>query len=160
MKTMFSHGLVIVAGMVSVPAVTTHADQNFRIAARWQTSDPRFQAIKTYFHASECPVEILSQVFLYESDTHGLDWRLLPSLAVIESSGGKAYRGNNLFGWDRGDRKFDTLSAGIHEVASRLATSELYRDKDLDDLLSTYNAHAGYPSRVKSVMRRISASMN
>ncbi len=160
MKTIFSHGLVIVAGIVSVPAVTTPADQTFPIVAGWQSSDPRYQAIKTYFHAGDCPVEILSQVFLYESDAHGLDWRLLPSLAVIESSGGKAYRGNNLFGWDRGDRRFDTLSSGIHEVASRLADSDLYRDKDLDDLLSTYNSHAGYPSRVKSVMRRISASMN
>ena len=160
MKTIFSHGLVIFAGIVSVPAVTTHADQNLPVSAGWQNSDPRFQAIQTYFHAGDCPVEILSQVFLYESDAHGLDWRLLPSLAVIESSGGKAYRGNNLFGWDRGDYKFDTLSAGIHEVASRLANSDLYKDKDLDELLRTYNSHTGYASRVKSVMRRISASMN
>ena len=160
MKTLFSQGLVIFAGIVAVPALNTQADQNLPAPASQQTSNSRLHAIRTYFHATDCPVEILSQVFLYESDTHGLDWRLLPSLAIIESSGGKAYRGNNLFGWDRGDRKFDTLSAGIHEVASRLADSELYRDKDLDDLLSTYNSHAGYPSRVKSVMRRISASIN
>ncbi|MDQ6700841.1 MAG: hypothetical protein M3Z36_11745 [Acidobacteriota bacterium] len=160
MKKIFSQGLVIFAGIVAVPALSTQADQNLPVTADWPTNDARFQAIQSYFHANDCPVEILSQVFLYESDTHGLDWRLLPSLAVIESSGGKAYRGNNLFGWDRGDRRFDTLSAGIHEVASRLADSELYRDKDLDDLLSTYNTHAGYPSRVKSVMRRMSATIN
>ncbi len=159
MKTIFSQGLVIFAGIVTVPAISTQADQNVP-AAMWQTSDSRLQAIQTYFRVNDCPVENLSQVFLYESDTHGLDWRLLPSLAIIESSGGKAYRGNNLFGWDRGDRRFDSLSAGIHVVASRLADSELYKEKDLDELLSTYNSHAGYPSRVKAVMRRMSASMN
>lgn len=156
MSTVLSRGLVIFAGMVSVPAVTTHADQSRLAATERPTSDPRFNAIRTYFHANDCPVEMLSDVFLFESDTHGLDWRLLPSLAVVESGGGKSYRGNNLFGWDQGDRRFDTLSAGIHEVASRLANSSLYKDKNLDELLGTYNSNPGYASRVKAVMRRIS----
>lgn len=147
------------AGIVSVPATLSLADQNVPGSATWHSDpDPRLDTLRRFFHAGDCPVENLSQVFLYESDVHHLDWRLLPSLAFIESSGGKAYRGNNLFGWDRGDMEFDTLSAGIHTVASRLAVSRLYQYKGIDDILSTYNTHRGYGPKVKMVMRRISAA--
>ena len=84
-----------------------------------------------------------------------LDWRLLPSLSYIESTGGKAARNNNFFGWDSGRAEFATPSAAIHEVGYRLAHSVLYRDKDLDALLSTYNPLPEYAQKVKSVMRQI-----
>lgn len=162
MKKILSHGLVMFAGIVSVPATASHADQNVPGPSEWRRAwekqDTRLGALRKYFQAGDCPAANLSQVFLYEADTHHLDWRLLPGIAMVESSGGKAYRGNNMFGWDHGDYKFDRLSAGIHMVASRLANSNLYRDKNLDEILGTYNTHLGYRERVKSVMRRISAA--
>ncbi|MDQ6664605.1 MAG: hypothetical protein M3Z23_09455 [Acidobacteriota bacterium] len=162
MKKILSQGLVMFAGIVSVPATATHADRNAPGPAEWRGTwekrDPRLAALRKYFHAGDCPAADLSQVFLFEADTHHLDWRLLPGIAMVESSGGKAYRGNNMFGWDRGDYRFDRLSAGIHMVASRLANSNLYRDKNLDEMLGTYNTHPGYSERVKSVMRRITIS--
>ena len=71
----------------------------------------------------------------------------------IESTGGKAARNNNLFGW--GQQEFATPTAGIHEVGYRLAYSSLYKDKDVDGILRTYNPDPDYPQRVKSVMREI-----
>jgi hypothetical protein len=43
-------------------------------------------------------------------------------------------------------------------VASRLATSSLYRDKNLDAVLATYNPMPEYVARVKSVMRKIGSA--
>ena len=40
-------------------------------------------------------------------------------------------------------------------VGYRLAYSTLYRDKDLDGVLTTYNPDADYARKVKSVMRQI-----
>jgi hypothetical protein len=97
-------------------------------------------------------------VFLQAADDFALDWRLLPSISYVETTGGKAARSNNLFGWDSGRAHFPSATAGIHAVAYHLAHSLLYKNKNLDKLLATYNRSAAYGRKVKSVMRRIAPS--
>ena len=130
----------------------------------WQSSaaprtdyrnDPRFHALRKFFHQGLCPAEHLSDVFLEAADAYALDWRLLPSLSFVESTGGKAARNNNMFGWNSGRTKFPSASAGIHAVGYNLAYADAYRGKKLDSLLSTYNPNADYARAVKSVMRSI-----
>lgn len=115
-------------------------------------TDPRLLRIKEFFRSFDSPADELAQDFLLAADRNGLDWRLLPSLALIESGGGKNYKNNNIFGWASCELSFPTVSAGIHHVASRLAHSHLYRDKNLDGILSTYNPFSDYPKRVKALM--------
>jgi hypothetical protein len=43
-------------------------------------------------------------------------------------------------------------------VGYRLAHSDLYRDKDVDAILATYNPSSEYAAKVKSVMRQIAPS--
>jgi hypothetical protein len=74
----------------------------------------------------------------------------------VESTGGKAARGNNIFGWNNGNSSFRTVSEGIHVVASRLAYSPLYRGKGLIEKLRTYNQNPDYVSCVRNAMRQIS----
>jgi len=121
-------------------------------------SDRRFLTLRDFFRKSDCPAEKYSAAFLEAADHYALDWRLLPSISFVESTGGKSARDNNLFGWDSGRAHFPTATAGIHAVGYRLAHSDLYRDKKLDGLLATYNPNAEYAQKVKSVMRRISPS--
>jgi hypothetical protein len=148
MRKLLPSGLVLVAGMLAPPsAVAPHA--------RERPADYRFQKLKAFFEKSDCPASNYTQAFLDAADRYDLDWRLLPSLSYIESTGGKAARNNNLFGWDSGRAEFPSPVAGILEVGNRLANSSLYRDKDLDELLSTYNPSEDYARKVKSVMRRI-----
>jgi hypothetical protein len=115
--------------------------------------DPRFAILRSFFSKSDCPARHYAEVFLAAADRYDLDWRLLPSISYVESTGGKAAKNNNLFGW--GTARFSTPTAGIHAVGYRLANSSLYKDKDLDGVLSTYNRNADYPERVKAIMRRI-----
>jgi hypothetical protein len=73
----------------------------------------------------------------------------------VETTGGKSARNNNLFGWDSGRARFPSPIAGIHAVGYRLSHSDLYKDKELDALLATYNPNLEYRRMVKSVMQRI-----
>jgi hypothetical protein len=91
------------------------------------------------------------------ADEYELDWRLLPSLSFIESTGGKASHNNNLFGWDSGRAHFSSPTEAIRRVGSHLAHSSLYRSKSLDGILTTYNHNQAYAQKVKSVMRQIAS---
>lgn len=119
-------------------------------------SDPRTERLKQFFATLHCPVSYLSAEFIHAADENGLDWRLLPSISVIESGGGKAYKNNNIFGWANGDYLFSTLKAGIHEVAYKLGRSALYRNRDVPGKLHLYNKNEDYATNVMTVMYRIS----
>lgn len=117
--------------------------------------DSRFRRIKSFFKKRACPMERYAADLVAAADQHQLDWRLLPSLALVESSGGKVYINNNVFGWDIQNRKFSSVQAGIHVVAERLANSPYYRGKSLEDKLGTYNQYPGYAASVKRVMSQM-----
>jgi hypothetical protein len=159
MRRLLSNGLAVFAGVVSLPVAGTPADSAKPATAEHRNEpakDPRLAFLRTFFEQGNCPAARLSPVFLAASDMYALDWRLLPSLSFVETSGGKAARNNNLFGWDSGRAAFSSAAAGIRAVAASLANSALYRNKDVDGILKTYNRSAGYARKVKDVMRRIS----
>jgi hypothetical protein len=114
--------------------------------------DPRELRLERYFESKNSPAKAFARDFVRAADQHNLDWRLLPSLAFVESGGGKAFKNNNMFGWQNGDHRFRSVKDSIHRVAERLANSHYYRDKDLDQLLYTYNPIPGYTERVRWVM--------
>jgi len=157
MRKLLSGGLAVFAGMVSVPAPTS-PHQVLRVAIPDYRHDPRLETLRKFFQKAECPALKYSRDFLEAADTYDLDWRLLPSISFIESTGGKSAKNNNLFGWDSGRAQFASPTAGIHKVGYQLAHSDLYRDKDTDAILATYNPRVEYRAKVKYVMRRIAAS--
>ena len=118
-------------------------------------SDRRLLRIKTFFRQRICPAHEYAAEFLIASDKQKLDWRLLPSIAFIESSGGKVFSNNNIFGWNSCRHRFPSVIAGIHMVADRLANSPLYRGKSIDEKLKTYNARPHYRVAVKKVMAQL-----
>src|SRR5579885_1886589 len=99
--------------------------------------DPRLAQLKKFFRKAACPALRYAGEFLEAADIYDLDWRLLPSISYVESTGGKAAQNNNWFGWDSGRAHFTSAAAGIQEVGYRLTHSILYKGKDLDGVLST-----------------------
>ncbi len=161
MRKLFSNGLVVFAGVVSLPVPGTHADTAKLATAEYRKEpDPRLGFLRSFFAQSNSPALALSPVFLEASDAYALDWRLLPSISFVESGGGKAAKNNNLFGWDSGKAAFKSATACIHSVAYFLANSNLYRNKNVDGILRTYNPIEGYAGKVKAVMRRINPTKN
>ena len=159
MMKLITSGMFVV-GMASVPvALTPHqAPPAIPTPAPDYRNDPRLETLRSFFHRAECPAENYAADFLAAADYNELDWRLLPSISYLESTGGKASRNNNMFGWDSGNAQFSSPVEGIHAVGYRLSHSELYKDKELDKILATYNPDLDYGRKVKSVMRRIAPS--
>ena len=157
MKKLIAGGLFM-AGVASLPvAISTAGNQTPHVKS--YENDPRFIRLRSFFQRWECPAQYYAETFIEAADLYKLDWRLLPSISFVESTGGKEAPNNNLFGWDAGRAQFPTPSAGIHEVGYRLSHSDLYRDKSLDGLLITYNPNPDYVQLVKTVMRRIHPSL-
>jgi len=154
MLKFLSSGLVL-AGMVSVPFALAPQRHFLDTPPAENRDDSRLDTLKAFFERQDCPAQDYAGEFLDVADRYELDWRLLPSIAYIESTGGKAARNNNFFGWDSGRAEFPSPVAAIYAVGYRLTHSSLYKDKDLDGLLATYNPDPDYADRVKSVMQQI-----
>ncbi len=155
MLKMISSGLFVV-GMVTVPAALS--PRQAPAPAPDYRSDPRLETLRTFFRNADCPAAEYAAAFLEAADRNALDWRLLPSLSFVESTGGKSAPHNNIFGWDSGRAHFPSPIAGIHAVGYQLSHSDRYKDKKLDRLLAIYNPNVEYGRKVKSVMRRIAPS--
>jgi len=147
----------MLAGLLAVPAVAglEHQREEKPIPP---IADPRLFHLHTFFAQHNSPLAELAPEFLAAADENDLDWRLLPSISLVESSGGKFYRNNNVFGWDSCNRRFPSVRASIRLVATQLGNSRLYRDKDVNEILSIYNPRPEYSIRVKAVMRTIGAA--
>ena len=101
----------------------------------------------------------MAQDFVNAADDNQLDWRLLPSISVVESGGGKMARNNNIFGWANGTEFFPTIRSSIHEIAFKLGRSSLYRNRDSVGKLRLYNPNTTYIDSVVAVMNRIAPEM-
>lgn len=145
--------MVLVAGLIAVPAAVSHTQESNCEQAR--PADPRLLRLQQFFAARDCPLREVAADFLAAADRNALDWRLLPSISFIESSGGKDYRNNNVFGWDTPLQTFSSVREGIHYVAAQLARSDRYKNKSLDGKLRTYNPNPAYPHKVKAVMHAL-----
>ncbi len=145
--------VLLAGGLFAFPVMVNVAQLTAKAGSALHDPDPRLQKIEQFFADRDCPLRDSAAVFLEAADRNDLDWRLLPSISMVESSGGKDYRNNNVFGWDSCRESFSSVGEGIHFVASQLANSKLYKDKNLDGKLRTYNTNPDYPHRVKALMR-------
>lgn len=153
MRSLLSRGLMF-AGIVTLPIAVSPYQQHFIPVPDFR-HDPRLSLLRNFFAKADCPAQNYIRTFLEAADRNDLDWRLLPSISYVESTGGKFAANNNLFGWDSGRAQFRTPAESIQTVGYQLTHSDLYRDKDLDEVLATYNPNIEYAEKVKSVMRRI-----
>jgi hypothetical protein len=144
---------LLVAGLLASP-VTVSVHQ-FQASPGVKQIDPRLSRLQKFFGDRDCPLRDSAKDFLIAADQNQLDWRLLPSISIIESSGGKYYGNNNVFGWGSAKEKFTSVRAGIHYVAAQLGKSRRYKDKDTDSKLQIYNPLPEYSERVKAVMRTL-----
>lgn len=157
MKQFAKSGMMIFAGVLSIAAATAQVEPT-DVTKKEKKIDLRESILRKFFKENHCPAESYAGTFLREADTHGLDWRLLPSLSLVESGGGRTARNNNLFGWANGKSKFTSITEAIHHVADVLAHGKSYEGKDLAAKLFTYNRRTAYKTSVLRVMAKIAKS--
>src|SRR5581483_356424 len=163
--SLVSKRLMLVIGLIALPITMTlekvaSAKPVPMKPALPPKPDPRTVRLKKFLALLHCPVVYLADDFVHAADDNHLDWRLLPSISVVESGGGKAYRNNNIFGWNQGLELFPTIRAGLNQVAFKLGRSPLYQNKDVVGKLHLYNPDESYADTVMSVMNRISPVVN
>lgn len=143
---------VLAAGLLgfAASAVPLNQDASFE-----PQPDIRLAKLRQFFILRASPISHLAEDFLRVADRHGLDWRLLPSIAIVESSGGKYYPNNNIFGWGNGSTRFASIHRSLDVIAAELTQIRYYRNKDLNGFLRVYNPVGDYPTRVKKVMRSL-----
>lgn len=118
-------------------------------------ADTPVETLARYFQTVKSPLEEHSTEFVEAAKRYGIDWRLLPALAMVETAGGRTgVRGHNFFGWGRA--RFDSPKEAIWTVAAELGEGEVYRGKSTREKLVIYNRrHRAFPGRVIKVMDAI-----
>lgn len=158
MKRFLPSGVLIFTSVLGIAAATAKADPEVTQVSK--KFDLRETILRRFLKDRHCPAADYAPVFVQEADNHGLDWRLLPSLSMVESGGGKHCRGNNnnWFGWENGKTKFQSIAQAIHHVAETLTHGKSYEGKNLDGILAAYNHHPEYPGKVRTIMLELSAA--
>lgn len=112
-----------------------------------KTFDPRAKILSDYFASYNSPFEYQAQDFIDAADQHGVDWKLVPAIAGVESTFGKQSYGYNAWGWGiYGDNtlNFESWRDGIFTVTAGL--KENYIDKGLTNPYAMNKVYAASPS--------------
>ena len=83
MKKFCFRSLCVFAGLAVIPATVTQADSKIPQVRPNSEDDVRLNVLRKFFLTLNCPLGPVAEIFVAEADSHNLDWRLLPSLAVI-----------------------------------------------------------------------------
>ena len=114
--------------------------------------DDRGAKIDAYFAQWDLPLAGYGDEMVAASDKYGIDWRILPALAMLETTGGKNLCENtrggminkNAFGFGGCSLYFSTFEQAFDAVAKTISgngekTSHLYKDKSIEEILEVYN---------------------
>lgn len=142
-----------VRGLVLIPFLTTGSplamfNTNFALSnttghyTSLQTEHAK--KIDEYFAKRDMPMEGYGAKLVKEAEVNNLDWRLLPAIAITESTGGKFACYNNPFGWGSCKIKFKDFDSAIETVAMNLGgnnpkTEQYYKDATTKEILHHYN---------------------
>lgn len=133
------------------------------LAQKLEDEKSKADAIDVYFKARNMPLEGMGMKMVLEAEKNELDWRLLPAIAVRESTGGKFACKKatfNFFGWGSCKIGFDSNEKAIETVARNLGgnnpkTEHHYAGKTTKEILKKYNPPSivrHYAEQVISIM--------
>jgi hypothetical protein len=125
--------------------------------------DDQVKKVKAYFADRHLPGAQYAEQLVTESEKNGIDWALLPSIMMIESTGCKHMYNQNCFGWGSAKIPFASIEEGIKIVAWNLGgnnpnTAKYYKGKTTEQILDMYNPPsivAEYSGNVRGVMKTI-----
>lgn len=110
--------------------------------------DPEAAVLAGYLADTGSPLQFYAQDFIDASKAYGLDWKMLPAIAGVESTFGKNIPGGyNAWGWGvYGNQAvyFSSWRTAIFTIASALR--EHYLNKGLTDPYSINKIYAASPT--------------
>lgn len=123
--------------------------------------DTRPDRLEVYFTARNMPIAGHGDTFIEVADHYDIDWRLLPAIAIRESSGGKRMMNNNPFGWGSAKIPFESIDDAIWGVGKNISgnntsTAKWYSTTSTYKKLYYYNGTVmpTYPDEVMWIMEQ------
>ena len=110
------------------------------------------QKIELFFRVNRgsAPLAEYAQKFVEVANKYGLDYRLLPAIATVESSGGKSnFRSYNAWGW--GSKGFTSFEEGIEVVGRGLKTGYIDKGRDTVEEIAPVYCPPNYKNWARSV---------
>ncbi len=141
--------------VIDSPLITTQADK---------IRKERAEKIDAYFESKGAPLSGYGEKFVEEAEKNGLDYRLLPAIAMRESTGGKQAckkAANSVFGYGSCKMSFKSIDDSIRIVSESLGgnnpnTDQHYAGKTTEQILRKYNSVIPkYPQQVMKIMDTI-----
>ena len=141
-------------------------NEDIKVDPNIQIQKDKAQAIDAYFKERKMPLEGMGMKMVEEAEKNGLDWRLLPAIAVRESTGGKFACKKvpySSFGWGSCKISFESNEHAIEVIAKNLGgnnpnTARYYDNKTTTQILRAYNPPSivpRYADQVFSIMNMI-----
>lgn len=116
------------------------------------TPDLRAAKIDAYFSQWDLPLAGYGKAMVAAADKYGIDWKILPAIAMLETTGGKNLCDNtrngvvnkNSFGFGGCSIYFATFEDAFDAVAKTISgngekTADLYKGKSVEEILEVYN---------------------
>ena len=159
---------VQVRGTITVPEVTL-ADETVQahVAVQKQMSGQKdvkleeltersrkARRIREFYERWNAPMAAQSEFIVDTAEKYGIDWRLIPAISIVESTGGRyCFRSYNPFGW--GKMSFSSFEEAIDTVARGLANG--YGTSDPYAITPSYNpvTPASWANKVSGLMSQI-----
>ncbi len=120
-------------------------------------------AIDNYFASKDAPLSGYGMKFVTEAEKNNLDWRLLPAIAMRETTGGKFACKNpnapyNNFGWHSCKKGFSSIEESIEFISMTLGGNNekgrYYKEgMTSEQILKKYNPDSVIPGYSKQVMK-------
>jgi hypothetical protein len=161
---------VPITGVGSIPSMAAVLDKSTTIETSVITPQEevarkdKAQAIDKFFKSYNAPLEGYGMKFVLEAEKNDIDWRLLPAIAMRESTGGKQAckkADNSVFGYGSCKLSFKSIDDSIEVVAKSLGgnnpnTARHYDGKTTVQILKKYNSVIpNYTKQVVKIMNMI-----
>lgn len=120
--------------------------------------DSRVIALRNVLEKYDSILVPEAENFVYYADKHGIDWRLLVSIAGLESTYASQYvpGSYNAYGWGGGYIYFENWETGIDSVSRALRTNYYNRGADtVEKIGPIYAANPHWAQRIRGFMAQI-----
>ena len=110
--------------------------------------------IDNYFRKRNMPLAGHGMKFVLIAEKYDIPYNFIPSISIIESTGGKKSFYHNPFGFGR--KRFSSYDEAIEYVAQTLSEHKYYKGKSLYQKLSVYNCcDKHYKQKIFLTMEKI-----
>jgi hypothetical protein len=123
-----------ILGLSAKPAFAEYSEAAGSAVPKFRDSrepvfDYRVYTLRKFLSQFNSPLTPYSLEFINEADYYGVDWRMVPAIAGVESTFGKQipYGSYNAYGWANGETSFKSWPDSIQTVTKTLRCN--YMDK-------------------------------